>query len=256
MEKGVYILADDGAAAIQVQRLGTGGNKLLAVTNVPDLKLLMACGSRHRFGRGHVLSRAHQPADAAYFVEQGIASVVKAEAGERRAEICLVGHEGFTGSAIVQADGRWPYETFVQSDHLVAFRVDAADFKALVERSAGFRGTVLNAIHVQTVQIAENLVSATLQRTSVRLARWLLMFYDRMCSHHLDLTHEFMAMMIGAQRTKVTEALHDLEATGAISAGRGHIIIRDTDILEGLADGTYGCAERETGRLYSGDPRG
>jgi CRP-like cAMP-binding protein len=247
-------LTDSDAAATQAHHLAASGNKLLAITSSVDLNFLIACGNRRSFDRGKPLSHADQPASIAYFIEQGIASVVKAE-GDRRAEICLIGQEGFTGSAIAQADGRWPYETFVQSDHLVAFGVGASDLRDLMERSTAFRGTLLNAAHVQTVQIAENLVSAAWQRTSVRLARWLLMFYDRMGSHHLDVTHEFMAMMIGSQRPKVTEALHDLEAAGAISASRGRIVIRDTVILKQLADGTYGCAEQEADRLYSAERR-
>jgi len=79
----------------------------------------------------------------------------------------------------------------------------------------------MNAVYSQMVQIAEGLVSAAWQRLDARLARWLLMYRDRQRSDRLEVTHEFMAMMVGVQRTGVTEALHDLEGAGLITAARG-----------------------------------
>jgi len=107
------------------------------------------------------------------------------------------------------------------------------------------------AVYAQLVQIAEGLVSAAWQRLDARLARWLLMYRDRLQSDRLDVTHEFMAMMIGAQRTGVTEALHDLEGAGLITAQRGLVIIRDTKGLRQLADYGYGVSEAEYARLFS-----
>lgn len=243
-------LADDDAPAMQAHQLATGGNKLLALTRPEDLRFLADRGSRRCFGRGDVLSEADKQADSAYFVERGIVSVVKLHDDDRRTEICLVGPEGFTGMAIVQADGRCPYEMFVQSEALSTFHVNANDLKELITASSAFHRTLLGAIHVQMVQIAENLASAVWQRTGVRLARWLLMYHDRVGSPQLEVTHEFMAIMIGAQRTKVTVALHDIEAAGAISATRGRVLVKDPATLERLANGTYGLAEQEADRLY------
>ena len=236
---------------MQTHQLTAGGNKLLAIMCPHDLEFLTARGSRRCFDRGDVVYRADQRADAAYFVERGIISVVKVHNDDRRTEICLIGPEGFTGMAIVQADGRCPYEMFVQSEMLSTIRIGADDLRSLISVSPAFQSRLLAAIHVQTVQIAENLASALWQRTAVRLARWLLMYHDRIGSPQLEVTHEFMAIMIGAQRTKVTAALHDIEATGAIGATRGRVVVRDAVILERLADGTYGRAESEAERLYA-----
>ena len=241
-------MADTDTPAVQAHQLATAGNKLLALASLADLRFLAARGSRQCFGRGDVLSQADQRVDAAYFVERGIISVVKSH-GALRTEICLVGPEGFTGIAIVQADGRSPYEMFVQSEVLSTFRIGADDLKELVAESPAFNRTLLRASYVQTVQIAENLASAAWQRTPVRLARWLLMYHDRVGSPQLEVTHEFMAIMIGAQRTKVTVALHEIEAAGAIIATRGRVVVKDPAILERLADGTYGCAEQVADRL-------
>lgn len=56
-------------------------------------------------------------------------------------------------------------------------------------------------------------------------------------------------MMIGAQRSGVTVALHVLEGTGMIRSKRGRVIILDREKLEELAGDSYGPAEAEYRRL-------
>ena len=235
-------------------RLAFGGNKLLQIARPDDLAFLAARGDRRYFHRGDLLNRADERSEIVYFVESGIASVVKRH-GDRRTEICLLGPEGFTGAAILLADGCSPYETFVQSEMLVAFGIDAPSLHELIKASPAFHRLLLQSIHVRMVQVAENLATAAWEPSTVRLARWLLMYHDRVGTPQLGVTHEFMAMMIGAQRTKVTAALHAIEAEGAISAVRGRVTVKDATILERLADGTYGCAEAESKRLLSANPR-
>lgn len=233
---------------LEIRELATGGNRLLAALPSADLDWLARHARRERLARGHVLTAADEPAPAAFFIEHGVASVVKLGERARRTEICLLGHDDFTGPAIVMADGRWPYETFVQVDQLVAIRVEAPALRSLFAHSATARAALTGAVHLQMVQIAEGLASAAWQPISARLARWMLMYRDRVQSSRLEVTHEFMALMVGAQRTRITVALHDLENEGAIISARGLIIVRDAPLLEMLADGGYGVPEREAAR--------
>ena len=199
-----------------------------------------------------MLQEANRPARAAWFLSAGIASVVKNQGRVARTEICLIGCEGFVGAPLLLADGCWPYETFVQTETLTALRIDAAPFVALLDEVSGFRPLLLRAVLAQLVQLGEGLVSAVWQKVPARLARWLLMYRDRMASDRLEITHEFIAAMIGVQRTGITAALHDLEGRGFIHGGRGVVTVRDVAGLEHLADGTYGTTEGEQRRLLHG----
>lgn len=101
--------------------------------------------------------------------------------------------------------------------------------------------------YVQTVivQTAQSMAANATQRIEVRLARWLLMCHDRVNGDEIALTHEFMGMMISAQRSGVTITLHILEGAGMIRSKRNLVVIRDRDKLEELAGDSYGLAEAE-----------
>ena len=58
------------------------------------------------------------------------------------------------------------------------------------------------------------------------------MCHDRGDGDEIGLTHEFMAIMIGAQRSGVMVALHIVEGTGMIRSKRGRVIILDREELE------------------------
>ena len=60
-------------------------------------------------------------------------------------------------------------------------------------------------------------------RLSERLARWLLMWQDRLKTRHLTVTHEFLALLLGVRRQGVTLALHELEGGGLIRGTRNRI---------------------------------
>jgi len=155
----------------------------------------------------------------------------------------------FDGIPLVTADGRWPYRSIVQTEVLRAVRVDARRLRSAFDGNAAVRTALLAAAHLVTVQIAEGLASAAWQRVQARLARWLLMYRDRLRSDRIPATHEFLALMIGAQRTGITLALHELEGAGMIVASRGLIVVRDAAELARVADGGYGIAEAEQARL-------
>jgi hypothetical protein len=75
------------------------------------------------------------------------------------------------------------------------------------------------------------------------------MCHDRIDGDEIALTHEFMGMMISADRSNVTVTLHILEGAGMIRSLRGRVIIRDRQKLEELAGDSYGVPEAEYRRL-------
>jgi hypothetical protein len=85
-----------------------------------------------------------------------------------------------------------------------------------------------------------------------RCARWLLMTHDRVNSDKIPLTHEFLAMMLGTQRSGVTIAAATLQNAGFINYSRGIITVLDRGGLEAATCECYEIArEQFSGLLRS-----
>jgi CRP-like cAMP-binding protein len=67
----------------------------------------------------------------------------------------------------------------------------------------------------------------------------MLMTRDRTHSDELELTHAFLARMLGVRRVGVTVAAGNLQRRGLISYSRGRITILDAKRLEGRACECY-----------------
>lgn len=215
-----------------------------------DRDRVMRSATREQLPRGAILTEADEAARAIYFIERGVASVIALRPHAEKTELALIGSESFVGAPVVIGDGRWPYQTFAQVSQLRVIAWPVHDARAALRSSRSLERLLTHAAYMQMVQIAEGLISLAWQRLDARLARWLLMYRDRLRSDRLEVTHEFMALMVGVQRTGVTEALHDLEGQGLISATRGTVIIRDPQSLRQLAGHGYGVTEREHDRLF------
>ena len=233
--------------------LRRGGNDLLAILAEPTLSRMAPHCSRITLGRGEVISEADQPITRVLFVESGVASIFK-PGPDYSTEIALAGPESFCGTPIVLEDESWPYRVIVQADQLTGVQIEASALRQLLVQDAELRRVLLRAVQVRLVQVSEGLISSTRQRLSQRLARWLLMYRDRMRSDKLPLTHEYMASMVGVQRTGVTAALHEMEGDGLISARRGLITILSLPALVALAAGGYGVPEQHQARLLNVRP--
>jgi len=234
--------------------IATGGNALVGLMTETDRELIARTATRKTLPRGAILTEADKVADAIYFIEHGVASVITPHPETEKTEIALIGPETFIGAPVVLGDGRWPYRTFVQVDQLAVLRWPINEARSALRKSRSLERLLIHAAYTQMVQVAEGLISGAWQRLDARLARWLLMYRDRLRSDRIEVTHEFMAMMVGVQRTGVTEALHELEGKGLISAMRGLVIIRDADRLRQMAGRGYGVSEQEYHRIFPNDP--
>ena len=104
------------------------------------------------------------------------------------------------------------------------------------------------------VQVSETAFANANSDVEARLARWLLMCHDRVDGDDIPLTHEFIAMMLGVRRPRVTVALHVLEGMQVIRAKRGTVTVLDREKLEELAHEAYGLSEAEYTRLMRTEP--
>lgn len=227
------------------------GNLLLATIGSDDRALLAPHLTRYPVTRRQVLVSADTAIEHVWFLESGVASIVSMLGDQIQTEVGIFGREGFAGTPLLLGSEISPHEVFMQIEGDSGLRMDRAPFLAAVERSVTLRTTLLRYVQTMMIQAAHSTVSNAHQRIEARLARWLLMCHDRNAGDEIAVTHEFMAMMIGAERSGVTVSLHVLEGAGMIRSTRGRVIILDRRLLEELAGDTYGRAEAEYRRLIA-----
>jgi hypothetical protein len=127
-----------------------------------------------------------------------------------------------------------------------------------MEQSSPLRALLKRYVQTFIVQLAHGIVCHVHHQVEVchvhhqveaRVARWLLMCHDRIDGDEIMLTHDFISMMVGAQRTSITVSLHILEGVGMIRAQRARVTITDRAKLEDIAGEAYGLPEAEYRRL-------
>src|SRR5580704_14863761 len=222
-------------------------NRLLAVLSHADRDLLAPCLEVAGLDARQILETPRDPISHVYFVESGLVSVVGATEPDHRIEVGMVGYEGMTGLGIVLGDDRSANETMVQSAGS-AMRISTALLREMMAASRSLTATLLRYVNVFMVQGSQTALANGRGRLDERLARWLLMWHDRMERDTLTITHEFLALLLGVRRPGVTDALHVLEGKGLIRTTRSRVHIRDRSGLQLAANGFYGMPEAEYDR--------
>jgi CRP-like cAMP-binding protein len=223
-------------------------NRLLGALPSDDLRLLEPHLNAIVLERRRVLEVPGKTIDHVHFPETAIASVVAVAGRDERIEIGLIGCEGMTGTAVLMADKRALHSTYVQVEG-EALRVEAETFRKLLSQSTSLHLNLLRFAHVFMAQIAQTSLANGRAKLEQRLARWILMAHDRTVDDEVEMTHEFLAVMLGVRRASVTVALDGLEKKKLIETRRGTIIMIDRKAIEKIAGHFYGVPEAEYHRL-------
>jgi len=186
---------------------------------------------------GQVLHDAGGIMEYVYFPQNAMVSLISHTAAGESVEVGVVGFEGMAGISAVLGVDKSPHEAMVQiPDGGVRMRVRwlREEFK----RGGALHDLLLRYTQGLLLQTSQVAACNRLHSLSERLARWLLMSYDRCACEELPFTQEFLALMLGVRRAGVTEAAIILQTEGYISYRRGNIKIIDT---EGLKEHTCAC---------------
>lgn len=224
--------------------LSNSSNLLIQTMSDENRTLLLPDIKRVELERRMILVEANAPVTTIYFPEGGIASIVATSQNGEQTEVGIFGREGFSAGSLLLGSEQMPHQTFMQIDAPTALSIGARQLRRATQKSRTLLDLLLRYINTFMLQTACSVVSNAHNSIETRLARWLLMCHDRTDGDDIHLTHEFMAMMIAAQRSGVTLTLHILEGYGAIKASRGKVTITDRLRLEKTAGDSYGEPEK------------
>ncbi len=224
-------------------------NRILASLSAPDLACLVPYLSRRTFKRNQTLHEAGQTVETAYFLEEGVCSIVVTMEDGSSIEAGIIGNDGLVGLPAVLGAGHSPNRCFIQ----IPGSGYAVKAKILEEQSrngsGNFRRLMQHASQALFAQTAQTAACNRVHKLEERLARWLLMCHDRMQVDDLHITHDFLATMLGTRRSSVTVAAGILRKAGLIEHTRGHVKIKNRKGLEEAACECYAVIRDEYVRL-------
>jgi len=162
--------------------------------------------------------------------------------------VAIVGRPGLVGVPVVLGTMRSPHRCFVEVPG-EALQIAADDLRRAMDESPSLRQQLMNHVQALPVQNAQTVLCSARHRLEQRLTRLLLLAHDRAEDDAIALTHEFLAMMVGARRAGITTALERLEQDGAIRRKRGVVEIVDRVLLEHRTCECYRVIAAEYRRL-------
>jgi len=187
---------------------------------------------------GMQLSEPNRPIEYVYFLNSGLISTdALTEKGES-VEVGVIGREGFAGLPALLDQPQMSHSVLIQGVG-EGLRIRSPIVRDEFMKGGMFQQMVHAFIYLQIVQVTQSVLCNRMHEVDARLARWLLTSADRMESESLHLTQEFLAQMLGVQRSTVTVAAGELQRAGMIGYSRGKINIVDRAALTKVACECY-----------------
>lgn len=214
---------------------GAGGNRLLESLAAADRALLAPHLTAVTLRRSEVLFEPGEDVTRCHFPGRGttLGLAVLLADGDI-AETATVGCEGAIGGIV--SLGHKP--AFARGVVLVgggAQRIDSERLEDLKERSASLRDCLSRYADCLIAQIMQSVACNALHALEPRLCRWLLTAQDRAGGPVVPLTQEFLAQLLGVQRTTVSAAASALQERGVIRTSRGRIEVLSRRALRAAA---------------------
>jgi CRP-like cAMP-binding protein len=223
-------------------------NRLLAALPDAEYQRLIPHLDHVSLSFKQVIHEVGEPIEYVYFPHRAIVSLLSTMQDGSMVEVGLVGNDGITGIPATLGDN------IATTIAIVQVPGSGMRMKASLLKTEFGRGGVLQSLLLRYMQalfafVSQNAACNRLHHLDGRLARWLLLVYDRVKSNELPLTHEFIAQMLGVRRAGVTEAANMLQQGGMIRYTRGKITILNRAELEAASCECYEIIKGEFARL-------
>ena len=188
----------------------------------------------HPLQRGDLLGTPRALTDFLYFIDSGVVSLVAHTGNGNSVEVALVGREGVAGIADALGNRPMPYTLVVQLPGL-AYRAPKELIREHIFSCSALHELLMNYSQRFMHQLVQSALCNRFHSSVQRLARWLLLTAERADTNRFELTHEFVAQMVGAPRSAVTESASTLRDKGIIDYRRGVLTIRNANRLHKIA---------------------
>ena len=173
----------------------------------------------------------------AYFPETAVLAHVFFMEDGSSTGAAIVGNDGMVGLSAILSNKQAPRWVHVIIGG-TAVRIRMATIKEEFARAGAFQKLLFEYTNLRLMQLSQRAVCNGRHTLIQRLCTWLLMVKDR-TAEEMPLTHEQIAMQLGARRAGITNACYTLKDCGIISYRRGRMRISDRSMLESAACQCY-----------------
>lgn len=219
-------------------------NRILSVLPPTEFGAIRPHLEEVSFEPGKMLARAGDSVRTCFFPNSGMVSLLCVTEEGRSIEAGFAGFEGMIGVAVFLGKNEMPYDALVQAP-TSGFNAPAAVVLELFNRRGVFHDVALRFAYVILKQMSQTCVCNHFHSIEARLCRWLTVMCERSDNRHLKLTHEFLAHMLGVQRTSIGLIANSLQRTGAIRYTRGRVEVIDLERVRALACSCYKIVQAE-----------
>jgi CRP-like cAMP-binding protein len=187
---------------------------------------------------GREIENPGEPIEHLIFIEDGIGSMTNTFQDGFQVGVGMFGYESVMGASALIGTHRSLNKVYMlMSGYGLSCRMPLATLE--FQRFGRFHNLVLRSVQAMLVQACQSAGCNAHHNLAQRLSRWLLLCSDRSESLTLNLTHEYLADMLGSNRSTVSIAAEHLQSEGLIRYSRGKVVILNRPGLEQRACECY-----------------
>lgn len=235
-------------AVAPTPKLNHRANRLLAALEPDDFAAI----EPHLHGvilrQDQVLYEAGDPLRHATFPHDTVVSLVAVLKDGRSAEMAVYGREGALGLVSAMM-ARQSFGRYIVQASGSASQIELERLHEVISTRPKVRQLVLHFAEAMMARVLQNVACNAVHSVEERCCRWILSMHDRLDGNTVPLTHEFLADMLGVQRSTVSGITRALQEAGLIRQGRGVITVMDRTGIEQTSCECYGTVRRSFERL-------
>jgi CRP-like cAMP-binding protein len=213
-------------------------NYFLSALTKLDFATIIPLISEQSLAAGETISEPGRPVPNVYFPSTTVLSVMTVMTNGDRVESSTIGRESATG--LINALSSEPATSLVMAQIAgSAMKMPANALRDLALSSPRLMALTARHIQANMAQVEQSVACNAVHHVDARLARWLLQTGDRVGAPIVPLTQEYLAIMLGVQRTTVSGSAAALRDAGLIRYSRGRVEVLNRPGLERKACECY-----------------
>ncbi len=228
-------------------------NHLLAALPPNDYVRLLPFMELYPVDTEEVLHEAGMPVEWIYFPTTAVICIGYMTENGSMPSVALVGKDGLVGLPCIMGNDQATCYATVQSAGFT-YRIRASHLKKDLYLKGDLLRMTLLYSQLFFTQVSQTAVCNRLHSIDQQLCRYLLTSADLLERDEFNLTHEFIANMLGVRREGITKSAGKLAQKGLIRYNWGKIQILDKEGLKNEVCECYSVVKNERARLMPFKP--